>query len=242
MCLREETSVEITIIQKLFDSISPRYDLFNQIVSLGQHHRWRRTGLQLGKVQSGMKVLDIGMGTGDFSLAAAKVGGPTSIICGIDISEQMLQVASEKLKNTINQRTAMIIPLLAQAEALPIKPNQLDRVISAFTLRNVQDLEVTLKECLKVLKKGGKLIIVEITRPSHSWFLKGYQLYMSMIVPMIGSRLCGQHWPFQYLHQSVMEFKTPKELCWLMEKVGFKNVSAVPLTLGVVHVLLGEKE
>lgn len=218
----------------LFDAISPRYDLFNRVSSLGQDRAWREKSIRLGKVAAGMVVLDIGVGTGDFSVCAAEKVGPIGQIYGIDIVSKMLKQAAGKIK-------IPFLPVLARAEQIPLRTGSVDRVLMAFVLRNVSNVDRTLQECLKVLNSRGKLIVLEITRPANSTVEWLYRFYMGKIVPQIGRIFCGKRWPFDYLNQSVMTFQSPQEIADRMKQVGFHRMQIFPLTMGIVHVIIGEK-
>jgi demethylmenaquinone methyltransferase/2-methoxy-6-polyprenyl-1,4-benzoquinol methylase len=221
-------------MRELFDAISPRYDLFNRISSLGQDRWWRRRSIQLGDVTDGMTVLDIGIGTGDFSVYAAEKIGPSGRIYGMDIASEMLKQSAGKIK-------IPFLPVLARAEQIPLQPAKVDRILMAFVLRNVSDVDKTLRECLKVLDSRGKLIALEITRPANRAVEGLYRFYMGKIVPQIGRIFCGERWPFDYLNQSVMTFQSPEEIADRMKQAGFYGTQIFPLTMGIVHVIIGEK-
>jgi demethylmenaquinone methyltransferase/2-methoxy-6-polyprenyl-1,4-benzoquinol methylase len=223
-----------TKVRQLFDAISPGYDRFNRISSLGQDQFWRKKSIQLGEIQGGMTILDIGIGTGDFSLCAGKVVGHQGRIYGMDISEGMLAKARVKIK-------IPFLPILARAEQIPLQKESVDRILMAFSLRNVTDVRQTLQECLQVLKRGGKIVVLEITRPANRWIEKGYRFYMENIIPIIGRFVCGIQSPFDYLNQSVMTFQTPHEVVGQMKQVGFSRTQVVSLSMGIVHVMIGEK-
>lgn len=221
-------------MRELFDTISPRYDLFNRVSSLGQDRWWRRRSIQLGDVTHDMTVLDIGAGTGDFSVYAAQKVGSSGRIYGMDIAPEMLKQSVAKIK-------IPFLPVLARAEQIPLRTGSVDRVLMAFVLRNVSDVDRTLQECLKVLDSRGKLIVLEITRPANSTVEWLYRFYMGKIVPQIGRIFCGKRWPFDYLNQSVMTFQSPQEIAERMKQVGFHMMQIFPLTMGIVHVIIGEK-
>lgn len=228
------TGVKESKMRELFDTISPRYDLFNRVSSLGQDRWWRQRSIQLGDINKGMAVLDIGVGTGDFSVCAAEKVGSDGRIYGMDIAQEMLKQSAAKIN-------VPFLPVLARAEQIPFRPESVDRVLMAFVLRNVSDVDGTLRECLKVLGSRGKLIVLEITRPANSAVECFYRFYMGKIVPQIGRILCGERWPFDYLNQSVMTFQSPKEIANRMTEIGFSSAKIFPLTMGIVHVVVGEK-
>ncbi len=221
-------------MRDLFDTISPRYDLFNRVSSLGQDHAWREKSIRLGEITAGMTVLDIGVGTGDFSACAAEKIGPGGRIYGMDIAPEMLKQSTAKIN-------IPFLPVLARAEQIPLQPASVDRIIMAFVLRNVSDVDKTLRECLKVLESRGKLIVLEITRPANRAVEILYRFYMGKIVPRMGGLLCGKRWPFDYLNQSVMIFQSPGEIADTMKQIGFSSAKVFPLTMGIVHVIIGEK-
>lgn len=224
-------------IHSLFTRIAPQYDRFNRLASLGLDQRWRRRAVELGGVGTGMRVLDVCAGTGDLSMVCARRVGATGRVIGADFNRPML----EGLMSKAGAQDAPVAGLQADALALPFRDGTFDRVTIGFSTRNLADLSAGVREMLRVLKAGGRLIILETGRPANPLVRWGYQLFLGTIVRAIGWLLTGCVWPFSYLARSVKGFLPPQEFVALLERSGAR-ARYVPLSFGLASLYLAVKE
>jgi demethylmenaquinone methyltransferase/2-methoxy-6-polyprenyl-1,4-benzoquinol methylase len=228
-------------VQDMFSRIAPRYDLMNRVMTLGRDQTWRRLTVKRAGITAGSRVLDIATGTGDLALAAreAKAG----MIVAADFSFTMLKYARLKIKPWESKKAKQSpIPLVnADGMRLPFPNNCFDAVVTAFSLRNVGDLNVFLKEMTRVTKPGGKVACLEITRPRQPLFRNFFAWYFGEVVPKIGGLISGEPEAYSYLPHSVSIFVTPEELRVHMEDAGLNNVAFETLMLGTVALHWGTK-
>ena len=223
----------------MFDSIAGDYDSLNHILSLDIDKIWRKKALkQIVDAPAPVQVLDLACGTGDFSIAIAKAlaGGH---VTGVDLSEGMLAVMREKVDKA--GLGGMISIEEGDGENLRFPDNTFDRVTIAFGIRNFEDRPKGLKEMLRVLKPGGRLVILELSRPENKvirWF---YDLYFLHILPKIGGKVSGDKAAYAYLPASVAAFPGKKEFMATMREAGFRTVTHKAFTLGICRMYTGEK-
>ena len=223
----------------MFDSIAGDYDALNHILSLDVDKIWRKKALkQIVDAPAPVQVLDLACGTGDFSIAIAKAltGGH---VTGVDLSEGMLAVMREKVDKA--ELNGMISIEEGDGENLRFPDNTFDRVTIAFGIRNFEDRPKGLREMLRVLKPGGRLVILELSRPENKiirWF---YDLYVLHILPKIGGKVSGDKAAYAYLPASVAAFPGKKEFTATMREAGFRTVTHKAFTLGICRMYTGEK-
>ena len=223
----------------MFDSIAGDYDSLNHILSLDVDKIWRKKALkQIVDAPAPARVLDLACGTGDFSIAIAKAltGGH---VTGVDLSEGMLAVMREKVDKA--ELNGMISIEEGDGENLRFPDNTFDRVTIAFGIRNFEDRPKGLREMLRVLKPGGRLVILELSRPENKiirWF---YDLYFLHILPKIGGKVSGDKAAYAYLPASVATFPGKKEFTATMREAGFRTVTHKAFTLGICRMYTGEK-
>ena len=223
----------------MFDSIAGDYDALNHILSLDVDKIWRKKALkQIVDAPAPVQVLDLACGTGDFSIAIAKAltGGH---VTGVDLSEGMLAVMREKVDKA--ELNGMISIEEGDGENLRFPDNTFDRVTIAFGIRNFEDRPKGLREMLRVLKHGGRLVILELSRPENKiirWF---YDLYFLHILPKIGGKVSGDKAAYAYLPASVAAFPGKKEFTATMREAGFRTVTHKAFTLGICRMYTGEK-
>ncbi|MBP5558560.1 MAG: bifunctional demethylmenaquinone methyltransferase/2-methoxy-6-polyprenyl-1,4-benzoquinol methylase UbiE [Bacteroidales bacterium] len=227
-------------IQQMFDGIATDYDRLNHIMSLGIDRSWRRRAIkEIVCADSAQEILDIACGTGDFSIAIAKAMGPASHVTGVDISEGMLAVMREKLDaEGLEDRVGCG---QGDSEAMGFADASFDRAAIAFGIRNFEHREKALREILRVLKPGGKLVILELSVPSNPvirWF---YKLYFTGILPLIGGRISGDKAAYSYLPASVLNFPGKKEWMATMAACGYAEVRHKAFTLGICRMYVGVK-
>lgn len=224
-------------IAAMFNSISGKYDFLNHFLSLGIDILWRKRAVRLLKKHQPKLILDIATGTGDFAIEALSLH-PEKII-GVDISEGMLSVGREKL--TKKNLTNKIELLSGDSEILPFEDNFFDAVIVSFGVRNFENLEKGLSDMLRVLKPGGKVVILEFSKPKSFPFKQIYQFYFQWILPKIGKLISKNHAAYTYLPDSVKAFPDGDDFLNILNKIGFQKNQCTPLTLGISSIYSGSK-
>ena len=224
-------------IAAMFNSISGKYDFLNHFLSLGIDILWRKRAVRLLKKHQPKLILDIATGTGDFAIEALSLN-PEKII-GVDISEGMLSVGREKLiKKNLTDKIELIS---GDSEFLPFKDNFFDAVIVSFGVRNFENLEKGLSDMLRVLKPGGKVVILEFSKPKSFPFKQIYQFYFQWILPKIGKLISKNHAAYTYLPDSVEAFPDGDDFLNILNKIGFQKNQCTPLTLGISSIYYGSK-
>ena len=224
-------------VAEMFNKISKRYDFLNHFLSLGIDIYWRKKAISLLKRDNPKLILDIATGTGDFAIEALKLN-PEQVI-GIDISEGMLQVGREKMRK--NGHDKVIELKLGDSEKLHFDDNKFDSVIVAFGVRNFEELQIGLENMHRVLRPGGKTVILEFSRPHMFPFKQIYDFYFRFILPKIGRIVSGDNSAYKYLPESVLEFPHGDKFLKILENVGFKNNKCIPLTFGISSIYIGQK-
>lgn len=224
-------------VADMFDSISGKYDFLNHFLSLGIDIRWRKKAIKRLQDLQPRHILDIATGTGDFAIESLKLG-PEKVI-GVDISEGMLNVGREKMKK---RGLSEIIDLQSgDSENLQFEDNSFDAVIVAFGVRNFENLEKGLAEMNRVLRPGGRAVILEFSKPTIFPFKQLYNFYFRWILPKIGKLVSKDNAAYTYLPESVNEFPYGNAFLSVLEKTGYKNTTCKPLTLGISSIYVGEK-
>ena len=225
-------------VADMFDSIAHRYDFLNRFLSAGIDVKWRKKAIGYLKDINPKIILDVATGTADVALITEKMLHPTSII-GIDISDGMLEIGRKKIK----EKKLETVIKLYNGDSADIKydDNTYDAVTVAFGVRNFQQLEKGLEEILRVLRPGGKLVVLEFSRPKK-FFIKGfYNFYMKTVSPNIGKLFSNNKDAYKYLDESIQKFPEGKDFVKIMDKVGFVNTFNKPLSLGICSIYCGTK-
>lgn len=218
----------------MFDDIAPGYDAFNHIASMNIDRRWRKKAIrEVASVNPGA-VLDVACGTGDSTIALAKALPRECRITGVDLSEQMLKVmekkvASEGLEGRISAETG-------DAEALRFQGGSFDAVTCDFGVRNFENLEKGIREMLRVLRPGGKLVILELSMPSNPLVRKVYEIYFLRILPLIGKKISGNAQAFRYLPASVVNFPGKEAFTAILRGCGCTRITHKALSLGLCRL------
>ncbi len=226
-------------IREMFDTIAPRYDLLNRLLSLGIDRRWRTFAVKQIKSFPGGKVLDIATGTGDIALEIARQTADDVTIVGADISREMVEIGMQKV--IASPFAGRITFEIAPCEALPFNDGEFDSTTIAFGIRNVVDRPMGLSEMHRVLKPGGRAVILEFSMPSSPLFETLYRFYFLTLLPKIGGLFSKQS-AYQYLPDSVQEFPAREAFKAMMARAGFINISHHDLTFGIATVYLGDKK
>ena len=223
-------------VRGVFDSVASRYDVMNDLMSMGMHRLWKAYAVQVANLQPGDQVLDIAGGTGDLALAFAKKVGPGGRVFHTDINHAMLSTGRDRL---INQ--GVVLPTLAcDAEKLPFRDKQFDLVSVAFGLRNMTHKETALAEMCRVLKTGGKLLVLEFSRVAQP-LERAYDWYSFNVLPWLGKAVAGDAGSYRYLAESIRMHPDQNALKALMKNAGFGHVDFHNLSAGVVALHVGIK-
>ena len=222
----------------MFNNIAPQYDFLNRFLSAGIDISWRKKALSMLKSDNPKKMLDIATGTADVAILAAKTLSPEKII-GIDISEGMLELGKQKIANLHLQNVIELQK--GDSEAIQFEDNSFDAVTVSFGVRNFQDLEKGMSEIKRVLRNGGKVVVLEFSRPSLPGIQQLYKVYMSLVAPGIGKLFSNNRDAYQYLNDSVQKFPEGKDFIRVLDSIGFKNTSFKRLSLGICSIYIGEK-
>lgn len=226
-------------IRKLFDSIAPRYDLLNHLLSLRRDFYWRKMAVQ--ELQ-GMKgwILDIATGTGDTAIEIIHQNDHQRKVFGLDFSEPMIKRAHQKLLKKNLSRTIAIS--LGDALTLPFRENTFSASIITFGLRNILKKEQALSEMFRVIKEDGKVVILEFTFPQKGLMKGFYPIYFNKILPWLGGVISGNRGAYAYLPESVLHFQHAENYEEMMRRSGFKTVRSRRLTCGIASIITGLKK
>ena len=223
-------------VRSVFDSVAPRYDLMNDLMSMGLHRAWKAYTVMVANLREGARVLDIAGGTGDLALAFAKKVGATGQVVHTDINEAMLRTGRDRLLDA-----GVAVPtLVCDAEKLPFADGHFDAVSVAFGLRNMTHKEAALAEMNRVLKPGGKLLVLEFSKVARP-LEKVYDWYSFSVLPRLGKLVAGDDASYRYLAESIRMHPGQQELKAMMKKGGFGHVDYHNLTGGVVALHVGIK-
>ena len=223
-------------VRGVFDSVAPRYDLMNDLMSMGLHRAWKAYTVLVANVRPGQRVLDIAGGTGDLALAFSRKVGPTGTVVHTDINEAMLRTGRDRLLDA-----GVPLPTtVCDAEKLPFADASFDLVSVAFGLRNMTHKDAALAEMNRVLRPGGKLLVLEFSRVAKP-LEKAYDWYSFKVLPRLGKLVAGDDASYRYLAESIRVHPAQEELKALMRKGGFGHVDYHNLTGGVVALHVGIK-
>ena len=226
-------------VADVFHSVAGKYDLMNDLMSGGVHRLWKRITIERSGVRTGQSVLDIAGGTGDLTRKFSRLVGPTGKVILADINDSMLKVGRDKL---INSGTAGNVEYVqANAEALPFADNTFDVITIAFGLRNVTDKDAALRSMQRVLKPGGKLMVLEFSKTQNIALTKIYDFYSFNILPQMGKLIANDAESYRYLAESIRMHPDQETLKDMMEEAGLVNCRYENMTGGVVALHTGIK-
>ena len=225
-------------VEQMFDEIAPQYDLLNHLLSMGIDKSWRKKGIQSLKEINPQNILDIATGTGDLAIQAYPILQPQHIL-GIDISEGMMNVGRKKVK--AEGLSEKIRFEWQNCTDLQLESGSFDAAMVAFGVRNFEDLDKGLREILRVLRPGGKLMILELSTPEHFPMKQGYLVYSKLIIPLIGKLVSKSKVAYSYLPKSISAFPQNKIMKAILEENGFTNVEYKKLTFGICTLYTAKK-
>ncbi|MFY9265853.1 MAG: bifunctional demethylmenaquinone methyltransferase/2-methoxy-6-polyprenyl-1,4-benzoquinol methylase UbiE [Solirubrobacterales bacterium] len=222
-------------VQAMFDRIAGRYDLLNSVMTAGLHAKWRERAADLARVGPGDHVLDIATGTGDLAFEMARRVAPGGSVTGADFASEMLAIARAKQPEQLAGVDAEVLFETANALELPYDDNMFDAVTVGFAVRNFSDLERGLGEMARVVKPGGRFVILEISRPVKQPLAFFYRLWFDRVVPLVG-KLGGEDSAYTYLPNSVKRFAGPNELAGSLQRAGTTDVRWTATAGGIITI------
>jgi demethylmenaquinone methyltransferase / 2-methoxy-6-polyprenyl-1,4-benzoquinol methylase len=224
-------------VAKMFDNVSPTYDLLNHVLSGGIDILWRKKAIKLLAAEKPRTILDIATGTGDFAIEALALK-PEKII-GVDISEGMLNIGKEKIKKI--GMNSVIELRVGDSENLPFPDNTFDAIIVSFGVRNFENLPKGLQDMNRVLRPGGTCLVLEFSKPQGFPFKQLYNFYFKYVLPTIGKLISKDASAYTYLHDSVQAFPDGTAFLDIYQQAGFKQTKCIPLTFGISSIYWGKK-
>lgn len=226
-------------IQQMFGNIAPRYDFLNKLLSFGIDRRWRKKAVRLLKYRENSRILDVATGTGDVALEIARTTPDSIKITGADFCREMVELGQSKVASS--PYSGRIDFKVAPCEDLPFPNETFDSITIAFGIRNVVDRQLGLAEMWRVLKPGGRMIILEFSTPKSMVFRNIYYFYFRRFLPMIGG-LFSSYNAYKYLPDSVLEFPSQQEFAKMIADAGFRAPHIHELTFGIASIYVGDKE
>lgn len=224
-------------VTKMFDTISENYDGLNRVISFGIDVNWRKKVVKLVSENNPKQILDIATGTGDLAIMMASLN-PDRIV-GLDISEGMLAVGKQKInKQNLSDKIEMVV---GDSENIPFKDNTFDAITVSFGVRNFENLDKGLQEINRVLKPGGKFVVLETSNPTKFPFKQGYKLYTNFLLPIIGKVFSKDKIAYSYLSESANAFPFGEVFNNILQKNGFNNTKNIPVTFGVASIYTATK-
>ncbi|BDA59051.1 bifunctional demethylmenaquinone methyltransferase/2-methoxy-6-polyprenyl-1,4-benzoquinol methylase UbiE [Shewanella sp. DNRA4] len=234
-----EADKKADLVAGVFHSVAAKYDIMNDVMSFGIHRFWKRYTIEVSGARPGMKVLDLAGGTGDLTAKFSHLVGDKGEVVLADINDSMLKVGRTKLrdKGIVNN----VSYVQANAEALPFPDNHFDIITIAFGLRNVTDKDAALRSMNRVLKPGGKLLVLEFSKPQHEIMRKVYDLYSFKVLPKMGELITKDAGSYEYLAESIRMHPDQDTLKQMMVNAGFEQVDYTNMTDGIVALHRGYK-
>ena len=226
-------------VAEVFHSVAAKYDLMNDVLSGGLHRLWKRFTIELSGVRPGNRVLDIAGGTGDLTRKFSSLVGPSGEVVLADINDSMLKVGRDRLLDKGVAGNVQFVQ--ADAEALPFPDNHFDVVTIAFGLRNVTRKENALRSMLRVLKPGGRLLVLEFSKPGNPLLAKAYDTYSFSFMPLAGKLITNDADSYRYLAESIRMHPDQETLKAMMVEAGFERVTYHNMTGGIVALHRGIK-
>ncbi|GBF72765.1 bifunctional demethylmenaquinone methyltransferase/2-methoxy-6-polyprenyl-1,4-benzoquinol methylase [Paenibacillus sp. 598K] len=225
-------------VHSVFERIAPKYDRMNDLISFGRHKSWRKFTMRKMAMKPGDTAIDLCCGTCDWTIDLARTSGKGGIV-GLDFSQAMLDVGKSKVDEL--GLSAQISLVQGNAMALPFPDDHFDYATIGFGLRNVPDLVTVLSEMRRVVKPGGKVVCLEMSKPSRQPFKGVYYFYFRQIMPLIGKLVAKRHEEYKWLPESLVSFPDMERLAEIYREVGLENVQAYPFVGGVAALHIGTK-
>jgi demethylmenaquinone methyltransferase/2-methoxy-6-polyprenyl-1,4-benzoquinol methylase len=234
-----EESEKAGLVAGVFDSVADSYDVMNDLMSAGIHRVWKRFTIEVSAVRPGQRVLDIAGGTGDLAAKFSELVGSDGEVVLADINGSMLRVGRDKLLDRGYHGNISYVQ--ADAETLPFPDNHFDIITIAFGLRNVTHKDAALESMLRILKPGGRLLVLEFSKPESQLLSRAYDAYSFKVLPMLGKLVAGDSESYQYLAESIRMHPDQETLKQMMEEAGFARCEFFNMTGGIVALHRGIK-
>ena len=226
-------------VRRQFDAIAPRYDRMNTLLSLGIHHQWKRRAMDWLDPNPGNQALDLCGGTGDLAVAAVGRVGASGRVTLCDINREMIRAGRAAARHGKERRRIRYVE--GDAERLPFPEKSFDRVVVGFGVRNLTHMDRGLREIRRVLRPGGRMVILEFSHPDGPGFRRLYDLYSFTFMPWLGRRLAGSAEAYTYLAESIRGFPGPEALAGRLRNLGFSSVAYRPLTRAIAALHRGDR-
>jgi demethylmenaquinone methyltransferase/2-methoxy-6-polyprenyl-1,4-benzoquinol methylase len=224
-------------VEEMFDSIAGKYDFMNRFFSAGLDMAWRKKTIRLLQKDNPKQILDMATGTADMAIMACRLLSPLKVT-GIDLSEEMLELGRKKVEK--EGLTEKIELLKGDGEAINFPDNSFDAVMVAFGIRNFENLEKGLSEIFRILKPGGKLVVLEFSKPKPG-FRKLYNLYMGIVAPEVARWFSQNKEAYRYLNRSSNAFPDRRDFTDILNRIGFTDTECKPLSFGICCIYIGKK-
>jgi demethylmenaquinone methyltransferase/2-methoxy-6-polyprenyl-1,4-benzoquinol methylase len=234
-----DSEKKASMVAEVFDSVAAKYDVMNDLMSMGIHRVWKRFTIDCSGARQGQKILDLAGGTGDLAAKFSRLVGDSGQVILADINHSMLSVGRNKLRD--KGVVGNIDYVQANAEALPFPDNHFDVITIAFGLRNVTDKDKALASMYRVLKPGGRLLVLEFSKPTQDWLSKVYDMYSFHVLPKMGKLVANDAESYQYLAESIRMHPDQDTLKQMMNTAGFDQTEYFNLTGGIVALHRGFK-
>ncbi|MUG71721.1 MULTISPECIES: demethylmenaquinone methyltransferase [Paenibacillus] len=225
-------------VHSVFESIAPKYDLMNDILSFRRHKAWRNFTMRKMNVKPGSTAIDLCCGTCDWTISLAEASGTGSIV-GLDFSQNMLDVGADKIKRIGLDKQIRLVR--GNAMELPFEDNTFDYATIGFALRNVPDLVKVIEEMRRVVKPGGMVVSLELSKPTWQPFKSIYYFYFQQVLPLLGKLIAKRYDQYKWLPESLIHFPDHKRLAEIFRSTGLTDVQAYPLTGGIAALHIGLK-
>lgn len=226
-------------VHAVFESIADKYDVMNTLLSAGRHKAWRRFAMDRIPVQNGQSAIDVCCGTGEWTISLAQKTGATGRVVGLDFSEKMLAIAQRKKEELGLDQMELV---WGNAMQLPFADNTFDYATIGFALRNVPDILQVLREMKRVIKPGGMVVSLELSKPVWPVFKQLYAFYLNVVLPLLGRLLANRYEQYRWLPQSLKNFPDSEQLAEIFKQAGLDDVEVYLLTGGIAAVHIGYKK
>lgn len=233
-----QTKSKEEFVHAVFESIAPKYDIMNDILSFRRHKAWRKFTMKQMNVKKGTTAIDLCCGTCDWTIDLA-LASETGRITGLDFSQNMLDVGAAKIRQRGLDKQIQLIR--GNAMNLPFEDNTFDYATIGFALRNVPDLVRVIEEMQRVVKPGGMVVSLELSKPTWEPFKSVYYFYFQKVLPLLGKLIAKRYEQYKWLPESLVHFPDHKQLADIFAKTGLTQVKAIPLTGGIAAVHIGVK-